>query len=116
MKTKFVSLLAIAFFGISAHSFAQTTSTDKDTKWQQNHPRREEVNNRIHNQNDRINDAVKDGDMNKAEAQKLHKEDKQIKQEEKDMASQNGGHITKQEQKVLNKQENHVSRQIRRHK
>jgi len=28
------------------------------------------------------------------------------------MASQNGGHITKQEQKTLNQQENAVSRQI----
>ena len=28
------------------------------------------------------------------------------------MASQNGGHITKQEQRTLNQQENAVSRQI----
>ncbi len=28
------------------------------------------------------------------------------------MASQNGGHITKQEQKTLNQQENGVSKQI----
>jgi hypothetical protein len=28
------------------------------------------------------------------------------------MASQNGGHITKSEQKVLNQQENQVSKQI----
>lgn len=28
------------------------------------------------------------------------------------MASQNGGHITKQEQKPLNQQENQVSKQI----
>jgi hypothetical protein len=30
------------------------------------------------------------------------------------MASQNGGHITKQEQRTLNQQENAVSRQIGR--
>ena len=28
------------------------------------------------------------------------------------MASQDGGHITKQEQKTLNQQENHVSKEI----
>lgn len=50
--------------------------------------------------------------MSKAEASKLHREDHQIRQEERDMAAQNGGHITKSEQKVLNQQENKVSKQI----
>ena len=50
--------------------------------------------------------------MSKAEAKKLHKEDHQIRKEEKSMASQNGGHITKLEQKTLNQQENSVSKQI----
>jgi len=55
---------------------------------------------------------LKDGQINKAQAAKLHKEDHQIRQEERDMASQNHGHITKQEQVTLNQQENAVSRQI----
>jgi len=42
----------------------------------------------------------------------LHKEDRQIRQEERSMASRNGGHITKQEQRTLNQQENGVSKQI----
>jgi hypothetical protein len=37
---------------------------------------------------------------------------RQIRQEERLMASQDGGHITKAEQKVLNQQENKVSQQI----
>ena len=53
--------------------------------------------------------------MSKGEAKKLHKEDHQIRQEERDMAAQNGGHITKQEQKTLNQQENKVSTQIKNH-
>jgi hypothetical protein len=70
------------------------------------------VNKRLENQNDRIHKEVKEGDLTKAQAAKLHKDDRQIRQEERDMAAQNGGHITKSEQRVLNQQENAVSGQI----
>jgi hypothetical protein len=76
------------------------------------HPRREQVNNRLANQNQRIHQEVKQGDLSKAQAAKLHKDDRQIRKEERLMASQNGGHITKSEQRLLNQQENGVSRQI----
>jgi hypothetical protein len=79
------------------------------------HPRRHEVNERLANQDKRIDRKEADGKMSKKEANKLHKDDRQIRQEEKDMASQDGGHITKQEQKTLNQQENSVSRQIKNH-
>ena len=46
------------------------------------------------------------------QAAALHKDDRQIRKEERLMASQNGSHITKQEQKTLNQQENAVSTQI----
>ncbi|TFW07008.1 hypothetical protein E4K72_09460 [Oxalobacteraceae bacterium OM1] len=85
---------------------------DKDTKWEKQHPRREQVNKRLANQNKRIAEERKEGDLTKAQARKLHKEDHQIRQEERDMAAQNGGHITKSEQRVLNQQENAVSKQI----
>lgn len=83
-----------------------------ESQWDKDHPRRAEVNKRLNNQNARINKEVKEGEMNKTQAAKLHKEDRQIRQEERDMASQNHGHITKQEQVTLNQQENAVSRQI----
>jgi CRISPR/Cas system-associated endoribonuclease Cas2 len=101
-----LSLVMSAVFAASAGSaFAET-------QWQKNHPRRAEVNKRLANQNRRINQEVKEGEISKAQAAKLHKEDRQIRQEERDMASQNGGHITKLEQRTLNQQENQVSRQI----
>ena len=81
-------------------------------QWANNHPRRAEVNSRLENQNRRIDKERKEGEITKGQAQELHHEDHQIRQEERDMASQNGGHITKQEQKTLNQQENAVSRQI----
>jgi len=70
------------------------------------------VNNRLANQNQRIKTERKDGQINKAQAKQLHSEDHAIRQEERTMASTNGGHITKSEQKSLNQQENQVSKQI----
>ena len=83
-----------------------------DADWNKDHPRRAEVNQRLNNQDKRINQERKEGEITKAQAQKLHKEDHQIRQEERAMAAQHGGHLTKQEQKTLNQQENAVSRQI----
>ena len=88
------------------------TSAMADTTWQQDHPRREQVNNRLANQNARIHKEVKEGDLTKGQAANLHKDDHQIRKEERAMASQNGGHITKLEQKTLNQQENRVSNKI----
>jgi hypothetical protein len=83
-----------------------------DTQWQKDHPRREQVNNRLKNQNQRIKQERKEGEITKGQAKQLHSEDHAIRQEERTMASTNGGHITKAEQKSLNQQENQVSQQI----
>jgi hypothetical protein len=89
-----------------------SSSVFADTTWQQDHPGRTEVNARLRNQNKRINTEVKDGKLSKTQALALHKDDHQIRTEERDMASQNGTHITKQEQSTLNQQESAVSQQI----
>ena len=99
------ALLAI-FAGASGAASAADTHAEK------NHPRRDQVNDRLQHQNNRIKDEVKEGDMTKAQARKLHRKDRQIRREERTMASQNGGHITKSEKNVLNQQENAVSKQI----
>ncbi|BBO99436.1 hypothetical protein [Sulfuriferula nivalis] len=91
---------------------ATATSAMAESNFEKTHPRRDQVNDRVHNQDKRINKEVKEGDMSKREANKLHKDDHQIRQEERDMAHQDGGHITKQDQKTLNQQENGVSKQI----
>ena len=50
--------------------------------------------------------------MTHRQAATAHREDHQVRQEERDMARQNGGHLTKPEQRVLNQQENGIGRQI----
>jgi len=104
-KAVTVVLMSMSLAGVATSALA-------DTKWEQNHPRREQVNDRLANQNKRIKTEVAEGEMSKGEAAKLHREDRQIRGEERAMASQNNGHITKLEQKTLNQQENAVSQQI----
>ena len=91
-----------------------TVSVFAESQWAKEHPRRHQVNTRLNNQNNRISQKVAEGGMTKAQAGKLKRQDRQIRQEVRAMASQNGGHITKQEQKTLNQQENVVSREIGR--
>ena len=106
-------LAALALIvGLSGAMASTAMAAAKDTTWQKNHPRREQVNARLANQNARIRTEVKEGDLTKSQAATLHKDDRQIRREERLMASQNGGHITKQEQKTLNQQENAVSQKI----
>jgi hypothetical protein len=50
--------------------------------------------------------------MSHAEAARLHRDDRQVRQKERDMATHDGGHITRREDYALNQQENHLSRQI----
>jgi Ulp1 family protease len=110
MKTKLFTT-AILMLGL----FITNSSFAAGGHWAQNHPRRAEVNGRLANQNSRIDRKESDGRMSPGEANKLHREDHQVRQEERDMASQNHGHITKQEQQTLNSQENKISRQIHNH-
>jgi len=106
-KVLTVAAATAALAGLAGNALA-------DTQWQKEHPRREQVNNRLANQNKRIHQERKEGEITKAQAAKLHSEDRAIRQEERTMASTNGGHITKAEQKALNQQENQVSKQIGR--
>ena len=102
----------VSFAAIMVSLAGLVGTASADTTWQKNHPRREQVNHRLANQNRRIHQDVKNGTLTKSQAAGLHHEDHQVRQEERDMASQNGGHITKPEQKVLNGQENNISGQI----
>jgi hypothetical protein len=105
------SAVALAALAVSLSGFAASAMAD-ETQWQKDHPRRTEVNSRLANQDKRIHQERKEGEITKAQAQKLHSEDHAIRSEERTMASTNNGHITKTEQRALNQQENQVSKQI----
>jgi len=82
------------------------------TNWQATHPRRAEVNGRLANQNARIHHEVRTGQISRAKAARLHAADHRIRTQERRMAARNGGHITKPEQRRLNREENRTSRRI----
>ena len=103
-------LLTLAIAGVFAVGVAG--SAFADTQWQKTHPRREQVNNRLQRQNARIHNERKEGEITAQQAANLHRQDHQIRQEERSMASFDGGHITKTDQKALNQQLNTVSTEI----
>lgn len=111
MNAKSKRLLATAMSAVFAAGIATCAWAD-ETQWQKDHPRRAEVNKRLANQNRRIHHEVKEGDLTEQQAAQLHKEDHQIRHQQRQMASRNGGHITRQEQRTLNREENAVSKQI----
>jgi hypothetical protein len=80
--------------------------------WRADHPRRAQVNNRLNRQNRRIDEGVKSGRLSHGQAKQLHEEDHAMRQQERSEAAEHGGHITKREQRQLNREENGSSRQI----
>jgi hypothetical protein len=109
MKTAFKSLIltlsAVAVLGAAGVASA-------DTPFQANHPRREQVNNRLANQSHRITRERREGEITRTQAHVLRAQDRRIRAQERLDASRHGGHITKGEQRRLNHEENGVSREI----
>ncbi len=104
-----VFLLAIAgLLGIT--SYAQGPGHQRTNI--KNHPRVNQVNKRIDNQEKRITEERKEGDLTKAQAQQDRKNLSRINQEKKDMRKMDGGHLTSQDQKALNQQLNKNSKKI----
>jgi len=83
-----------------------------DSFWDLHHPRRDEVIDRLHNQDQRIDLKVAAGFMSPEKARRLHEEDHRIFFEEQTMAANDGGHLTKADEVSLNEQLNVVSRRI----
>lgn len=107
LTRKILAALMVATIGAGA-----VATTAQAGQWDANHPRRAEVNSRLANQNKRIHHEVKDDQMSRGEAKNLHRDDRQVRQEERDMASQRNSHITQTDQHALNQQENHINKQI----
>jgi hypothetical protein len=94
---------------ISAQSMAQTAPVP-------DHPRENEVNQRLDIQQARINQGLANGTMTGKQAARDEKHDANIAQREAVDESKHNGHITKAEQARLNKSENKNSKRIYRQK
>lgn len=74
--------------------------------------RRNEVNTRVDNQRERINQGLKNGKLTGQEAQQLRANDRAIKQQEHADVKANGGYLTRAQQKQINQEENANSQLI----
>jgi len=108
MKNRFLTAVVLATSLLSSAAFAQTvTPTDVP-----GHPRVNEIDQRDANQQNRINAGVADGQINAKQAarddSRLQKVDQKLSADE----AKHGGHITKSEQRKLNKSLNKNSKHI----
>ena len=94
---------------VSIQSMAQTAPVP-------DHPRENEVNQRLDNQQARINQGVANGTMTGKQAARDEHHDANIAQREAIDESKHNGHITKAEQARLNKSENKNSKRIYKQK
>lgn len=98
-------LIAIAITGLlTATAFGDTTTTP--TK------RPHHIQQRKHNQQARIHEGVKSGELTKGEAKHIEKQEHALNKEERQMRKENGGKLTAADRAKLNRQQNHLSKEI----
>jgi hypothetical protein len=116
--TKSLLLLAVGGLMLAGSASAQTTTTSGAGPGvvDPGHPRVNEVNGREENQQQRIANGVQSGKLNARQTANLeHREASVQNREQRDMAK-NGGHLTKAEQRGINRQQNRISRSIAKDK
>lgn len=75
-----------------------------------------DINQRKENQQDRIANGVKSGQLTAGETAHLEKQESAINREERAMRAQDNGHLTKQDRRTIHQQQNQESRRIYRDK
>lgn len=76
------------------------------------HPRVNQINGRETNQQNRIANGVKNGQLTPGQTARLERGEQRLQNNEKrDMAADNG-HLTKQDQRQLNRESNRMSNRI----
>lgn len=100
MKNK---LIALAITGLLATTaFADADATKKPLTIQQ----------RKHHQQARIREGVKSGELTKGEAKHIEKQEHALNKEEHQMRKADGGKLTAADRAKLNRQQNHLSKEI----
>ncbi|MBZ5597067.1 MAG: hypothetical protein LAN83_01985 [Acidobacteriia bacterium] len=74
------------------------------------------IGERKENQQDRIGNGVKSGELTSGEASRLEKEESKLNAETRDMREDNGGKLTPAEKARVTRQQNRLSHQIYRQK
>lgn len=111
-KLALIASLAFAPVAIVAQATSAPTTTPTTTKAHHDY----DINQRKENQQDRIAQGVKSGQLTAGETSHLEKQESAINKEEHNMRAQDNGHLTKQDRKTLHRQQNQESRRIYRDK
>jgi len=109
---KSVSKFCFSMIGLAAAATIASSVAMADDPKVPDHPRVNEVNQRLDNQQNRIQNGVASGKLNAKQAARDEKQDSNIAQRESADEAKHNGHLTKGEQHRLNKSENHDSRRI----
>lgn len=112
--TKLALIASLAFAPVAI--FGQATTTPAATPAAKTGHHGYDVNQRKENQQDRIAQGVKSGQLTAGETSHLEKQESNINKEEHNMRSKDDGHLTKQDHKKLRRQQNRESRRIYRDK
>ncbi len=106
---KFVTaVLASTLFIAPAAMIAQTTPTPGAHDYN--------INQRKVDQQDRIANGVKNGQLTAGQTARLEHQEGGINKEERGMRAQDNGHLTKQDRQTIHAQQNQESRRIYRDK
>ena len=81
-----------------------------------NHPRVNKINQREQNQQNRIANGIRSGQLTPGDTTRLERQENRLVRNEKRDMAKDGGHLTKQDQARLNREANHVSKDIYRDK
>ena len=108
-----LQILTIAGVMLTGPAIAQTTTSSAGPGFvDPGHPRVNQVNRREARQQNRIANGINNGSLNAKQASRLEKREASVQnREQKDMATHNG-HLTKAEQKGINRQQNRISKTI----
>lgn len=110
------SLLTLAIGGLISVGAAVAQDPGQDRNLDPGHPRVNEIDNRQVNQQDRIANGVKSGELTAGETRHLEKGEAAIQRQKRADMAAHGGHLTKQEQNQLNREQNRESKAIYRDK
>ncbi|MFY9904783.1 MAG: hypothetical protein WBX02_13110 [Terriglobales bacterium] len=116
--TKSLLLLAVGGLMLTGSASAQTSTTSGAGPGvvDPGHPRVNEVNSREENQQQRIGNGVKNGTLNSKQTAHLENRETNVQNREKADMAKNNGHLTKSEQKGINRQQNRISKSIAKDK
>jgi hypothetical protein len=115
--TKSLLTLAVGGLMIAGSASAQTsTSGAGPGVVDPGHPRVNEVNGREENQQQRIANGVKNNQLTPGQTANLERREANVENREKRDMAKNNGHLTKAEQRGINRQQNRISKSIAKDK